>query len=447
VLIRDDLSMTTTANINIAAALAEAQDEYRARNPKSLAQYEAACAAMPGGNTRHSIFAEPFPLTMVTGEGARLWDLDGHEYIDFLSEFTAGLYGHSHPAIRRAIDQALDGGWNLGAQGPAEARLAQAICDRFPSIDLVRFTNSGTEANLMAVSLARALTGSNKVLVFKGGYHGGVFYFRGQGSRVNAPYDFLLADYNDIAGTRALAAPHRADLAAILVEPMLGGSGCIPATRDFLADLRALASETGAVLIFDEVMTSRLAPGGLQEVHGILPDLTTLGKYVGGGMSFGAFGGKAALMEWFDPRRKDGFQHAGTFNNNVLTMNAGYVGLTEVYTPERARTLNRFGNGLRERLNAIVRRRGLAMQFTGIGSMIGVHMTDRPVRNAADAAQGDAGLLDLFYFDLLGRGVWIAKRGMMALSIALDAADADKLAAAVEEFAETRAPLFTGVQR
>ena len=123
-------------------------------------------------------------------------------------------------------------------------------------------------------------------------------------------------------------------------------------------------------------MTSRLAPGGLQEKHGILPDMTTLGKYVGGGMSFGAFGGKAELMEWFDPRRKDGFQHAGTFNNNVLTMNAGYVGLTEIYTPERARALNQFGDGLRERLNAVVRRHGLAMQFTGIGSMIGVHMSD-----------------------------------------------------------------------
>jgi glutamate-1-semialdehyde 2,1-aminomutase len=223
---------------------------------------------------------------------------------------------------------------------------------------------------------------------------------------------------------------------------MLGGSGCIPASRDFLTALRALASETGAILIFDEVMTSRLAPGGLQQVHDIRPDMTTLGKYVGGGMSFGAFGGSAALMEWFDPRRKDGFQHAGTFNNNVLTMNAGHVGLTEVYTPERARSLNAFGDALRERLNAVVRGRGIAMQFTGIGSMIGVHMTDVPIRSAADAAKGHAGLLDLFYFDLLARGIWFAKRGMMALSIALDDRDADRLAAAVEEFAETRAALF-----
>jgi glutamate-1-semialdehyde 2,1-aminomutase len=254
-----------------------------------------------------------------------------------------------------------------------------------------------------------------------------------------------MATYNDIDGTRALVAPHRDDLAAILVEPMLGGSGCIPGEPDFLADLRALASETGAILIFDEVMTSRLGPGGIQQELAIYPDMTTLGKYVGGGMSFGAFGGGAKLMHWFDPRNKDGFQHAGTFNNNVLTMNAGYAGLTEVYTPQKARELNDWGDALRRRLNAVVRDKGLAMQFTGQGSMIGVHMTARPVRNAADAALGHTGLLSLFYFDLLARGVWFAKRGMMALSIALDDADADHLAGAVEEFAETRAPLFAGL--
>ena len=436
------MSTTHPANIDVAAALAEAQEEYRARNPKSLAQYEEACAALPGGNTRSAIFVEPFPLTMVRGEGSRLWDLDGHEYVDFLSEFTAGLYGHSHKLIRRALDHALDSGVNFGAHGPAEGRFAAAICARFPSIELVRFTNSGTEANLMAVSAARAITGRPKILVFKGGYHGGVFYFRGHGSALNAPFDFLLGPYNDLEKVEALVQPHRAELAAILIEPMQGTTGCIPAERSFLAGLRALASVTGALLIFDEVMTSRLAPGGLQEVHGILPDLTTLGKYVGGGMSFGAFGGRADLMERFDPRRPDAFQHAGTFNNNVLTMNAGHVGLTEIYTPERAVALNRFGDGLRERLNAAVRRRGLAMQFTGIGSMIGVHMTDAPISCEADAAKGNAPLLDLFYFDLVARGIWFAKRGTMALSIALDEADADRLVAAVEEFAESRRPLF-----
>jgi glutamate-1-semialdehyde 2,1-aminomutase len=383
---------------------------------------------------------------MVRGEGARLWDLDGHEYVDFLSEFTAGIFGHSHPKIRRAIEQALDGGLNFGAHNAAEARFAAAICARFPSIELVRFTNSGTEANLMAVSAARAITGRPKILVFEGGYHGGVFYFRGHGSALNAPFDYLLGRYNDLEAVEALVRPYRAELAAILIEPMQGTTGCIPAAREFLAGLRSLADETGALLIFDEVMTSRLAPGGLQEAHGILPDLTTLGKYVGGGMSFGAFGGRTEIMERFDPRVPDAFQHAGTFNNNVLTMNAGLVGLTELYTPGRAQSLNGWGDALRERLNAVVQRRGLAMQFTGRGSMISVHMTDAPIRSQEDAEKGNAQLRDLFYFDLVARGIWFAKRGMFALSIALDEKDGDKLADAVEEFAETRAPLFAGIQ-
>ncbi len=430
------------ANIDLAAALAEAEERYRADNPKSVAQHRLACAAMPGGNTRASVHVDPFPLTMTHGEGARLWDLDGHEYADFLSEFTAGIYGHSHPAIRRAINEALDGGLNFGAHGEAEARFAAAVCARFPSIELVRFTNSGTEANLMAVGAARAITGRPKILVFAGGYHGGVFYFRGHGSPLNAPFEYLIGRYNDLGTVEDLVRPHRAELAAILVEPMQGTTGCIPAEHAFLAGLRALASETGALLIFDEVMTSRLAPGGLQEVHAILPDLTTLGKYLGGGMSFGAFGGRRDIMERFDPRRPDAFQHAGTFNNNVLTMNAGLVGLTQIYTPERAHALNDWGDRLRQRLNALVRRHRLPMQFTGLGSMMSVHLTDRPIRSEADAALGDRRLADLFWFDLVARGLWFAKRGMFALSIALDDQAADQLAAAVEEFAQTRAPLF-----
>jgi glutamate-1-semialdehyde 2,1-aminomutase len=441
------MTRTHPTNIDIRGALAEAEELYRARNPKSLAQHRDACAAMPGGNTRSAIHVDPFPLTMVRGEAARLWDLDGHEYVDFLNEFTAGIFGHSHPAILRAIAEALEGGLNFGAHTAVEARFAAAICARFPSIDLVRFTNSGTEANVMAVSAAVAITGRPKVLVFEGGYHGGVFYFRGHGSALNAPFEYLLGRYNDLDAVEPIVRPYRADLAAILVEPMQGTTGCIPAEHNFLAGLRALADETRALLIFDEVMTSRLAPGGLQEVHGILPDLTTLGKYVGGGMSFGAFGGRTDIMERFDPRRPDAFQHAGTFNNNVLTMNAGLAGLTEIYTPERARSLNSWGDRLRERLNAVVQRHGLTMQFTGLGSMFSVHMTDVPIRSQEDAERGSAKLRDLFYFDLVARGIWFAKRGMFALSIALDENDGDKLVEAVEEFAESRAPLFESIGR
>ena len=433
------------ANIDLDAALAEAVESYRAHNPKSLARHREACAAMPGGNTRTVIHVDPFPLAIGHGEGARLVDLDGHEYVDFLSEFTAGIYGHSHPVIRAAIEEALDEGLNFGAHNRVEGQFAAAVCARFPGIERVRFTNSGTEANLMAVGAACAITGRPKILVFEGGYHGGVFYFRDGGSPINAPFDFLFSRYNDLAAVRETTLPYRGDLAAILVEPMIGSGGCIPAERAFLAGLRALADETGAILIFDEVMTSRLAPGGLQEALDILPDLTTLGKYVGGGMSFGAFGGRADLMDHFDPRRPDAFPHAGTFNNNPLTMKAGLAGLTRIYTPERARALNAWGDKLRARLNDVVRRQGVAMQFTGLGSMMAVHMTDTPIHTPADAAKGNAKLRDLFYFDMLARGIWIAKRGMIALSIALDEADGERFTAAVEEFAVTRAPLFAAL--
>ena len=252
------------------AALAEAEELYRARNPKSLAQHREACAAMPGGNTRSAIHVDPFPLTMARGEGARLWDIDGHEYVDFLSEFTAGIFGHSHPAIRRAIEAALDQGLNFGAHNATEARFAAAICARFPSIELVRFTNSGTEANLMAVSAARAITGRPKSGV-QGRLSWRRVLFPRPWQRAQRAVRVSARRYNDLAAVEALVQPHRHELAAILIEPMQGTTGCIPAERSFLAGLRALASETGALLIFDEVMTSRLAPGGLQEAHGILP--------------------------------------------------------------------------------------------------------------------------------------------------------------------------------
>jgi len=439
------MSEVRLRNADVDAAIAEAREAYVARTPRSLARHIEAATVMPGGNTRTVLHFAPYPLGIARGEGCRIWDLDGAEYIDFLGEYTAGIYGHSHPVIRAAIDRALDGGINLGGHNAIEAQFARAVCARFPTLERVRFTNSGTEANLMALSLARAFTGRRHILVFRGGYHGGVFTFAGGGSPVNAPFDFLVAPYNDIGAARALIAEHAASLAAIILEPMLGGGGCIPAAVEFLAALRAAASEVGALLILDEVMTSRLAPGGLQSRLGVRPDLTTLGKYIGGGMSFGAFGGRAEMMDLFDPRRADALPHAGTFNNNVLTMQAGLVGLTEVYTQDAALALNARGDALRQRLNAIAAGRGVAMQFTGIGSMMAVHFRVGPIRSAADAEQGDQKLKELFFFDMLAQGIWVARRGMLILSLPLGDAECDRLAAAVEGFVDIREPLLAGL--
>ncbi len=428
-------------NTDIDAALAEAKEDYIARNPKSLARHIEATAVMPGGNTRTVLHYDPFPVAMSHAEGCRLRDMDGAEYIDFLGEYTAGIYGHSHPAIRAAVAGAMEGGINYGAHNLIEARFARAVSDRF-GLARVRFTNSGTEANLMALSLARAFTGRGRILAFSGAYHGAVFTFAGGGSPINAPFDFVLAPYNDEAATLALIERHGTELAAVILEPMMGSGGCIAADTDFLHALRAAATRVGALLVFDEVMTSRLAPGGLGPARDVRADLTTLGKYVGGGMSFGAFGGRADVMDLFDPRRPNALPHAGTFNNNVLTMSAGLAGITELYTAPACLALNARGEALRERLNALCAAADAPMQFTGIGSMLAVHTLRGPVRSPVDAARGNAKLKELFFFDMLAQGIWLARRGMMALSLPIGDAECDRLAGAVEEFLSARRSLL-----
>ena len=428
----------TPANISLADALIEARSTYTAANPKSLALHNEAARHLPGGNTRTVLFFGPFPLRFVKGEGCRLTDADGHTYVDFLSEYTAGMFGHSHPAIRRAIERAMDFGLNIGGHTELEGKLAAAVTARIPSMERVRFTNSGTEGNLMAISLARAFTKRRKIMVFTGGYHGGVLYFRGGGSPINAPFETVVAKYNDLADVEAKARANAADLACIIAEPMFGSTGCIAAEPEFLKGLRRICDETGALLILDEVMTSRVAPGGLQGVHKVKPDLTTLGKYVGGGMSFGAFGGRADVMAMFDPTRPDALPHAGTFNNNTLTMSAGLAAMTEVLTPEAQIAVNKRGDQLREKLNAIAKAGGTTLQFTGIGSMMAAHFWTGAIRDEADADKGNQDLKELLFFDLLERGVYIARRGMIVLNLVQDEAAFAALEAGVEDFVRVR---------
>ena len=389
---------------------------------------------MPGGNTRSVIHVPPFPLTIVRGEGARLTDADGHVYVDFLGEYTAGLYGHSHPVILEAIREALGDGMTFGGPNRYEAVLAEAICTRFPSVELVRFCNSGTEANLLALSLARAATGKPAVMVFEGGYHGSVFYFvTGAGSPINVPFPFVVGRYNDADAAAQLIAEHAHELAAMIVEPLQGTGGVIPGERGFLQVLRDATAARDVLLVFDEVMTSRLSTGGLQRILGIPPDLTTFGKYLGGGLAFGAFGGRADLMSRFDPSRRDALRHAGTFNNAVLTMAAGAAGLTRVYTSAEVDRLNGLGDRLRDRLNAFATRRDLPFLATGYGSLVGLHFTRGPVRSAADVPAASE-LRALLHLHLLERGYSYARRGFVALCLPLGETEIDGFAEAVETF-------------
>jgi glutamate-1-semialdehyde 2,1-aminomutase len=413
--------------------LAEAEARYVAANPESRRLHEQRARFMPGGNTRTTIHQPPFPLTVVHGEGARITDADGHEYVDFLGEYTAGLYGHSHPVIVEAIREALQDGIVLGAPNRYEALLAEAVCSRFPSIDLVRFCNSGTEANLLALSLARAVTGRDGVLVFAGGYHGGILLFAHGVSLLNPPFEWVVGEYNDAEGAARLIAQRADDLAAVIVEPVQGAAGVIPADPAFLEALRDATSAHGVLLVFDEVMTSRLAPGGMQETLGIESDLTTLAKFIGGGLSFGAFGGRAELMSRFDPSRPDALQHGGTFNNDVLTMAAGAAGLTRILTREAIARLNALGDRLRDRLNSFASGRGIDFCATGIGSLVGLHFARGPIRSEADVPVA-AELRGLLHLHMLECGWSYGRRGFVALSLPLGEAEIDGFAADVEDF-------------
>lgn len=434
---------------NLARTLAEVEGRYRERHPLSARRHEYAARHMPGGNTRSVLHYNPFPLTFASGRGNRLTDVDGFEYLDLLGEYSAGLYGHTHPIIQTAMTRAIEDGLTLGGPNLYEARLAEAIRARFASIELIRFTNSGTEANLMALSTVRALNHDRpRVLVFDGGYHGGVFHFRHGGSQLNAPFDWLIGNYNDLQGTRVLLRSHADAVAAVLVEPMLGG-GCIPGTRQFLGMLREECTAHGSILIFDEVMTSRLSPSGAQGLLDIKPDMTTLGKYLGGGSSFGAFGGRRDLMQRFDPDATDAFVHAGTFNNNVISMAGGLAGLTEVFTVPEVRRINALGEALRERLNEVASARRAPFQATGWGSLIGLHFgsATAPSRLDSDAAQDDAqrmrsALESLFHLEMLERGYYLGRRGYMALSLPTTESDCDGLVEAVDDFLAARGGLI-----
>jgi len=286
--------------------------------------------------------------------------------------------------IKAAVIEALETGTVMASPTPAEVRLAEAVKTRFPSMEYLRFCNSGTEANLMAIVTAMAFTGRRKILVFREAYHGGVLAFPTDGRQTNVPFDYVLADYNQVDETVAAIHSCAADLAAVIVEPILGAGGNIPGTPEFLAALRAECNRSGAVLIFDEVKTSRCGAGGIQGMLGIVPDMTTLGKYIGGGLPTGAFGGRSDIMAQFDPHGTHPIKHSGTFNNNQCSMMAGHAALTKVFTAARAEEFARVCERERQSIDAELSAKDAPMRLTGQGSLWTIHFSRHPIRTPKD---------------------------------------------------------------
>lgn len=436
-------------NTDLVSAVADAEAGYIEANPESARLAELARATMPGGNTRTTLHYSPFPLHVRKAEGSRITDADGHAYVDFINEHTAGLFGHTEPVIQEAIRTALADGIVLGAPTIYEHRLAAEVQKRFAAMERLRFCNSGTEANLLAVATARAVTGRPGLMVFAGGYHGGMLYFGHGASPINIPFPVTVSTFNDPDRAVADIRAHGRELAAVIVEPMQGAGGALAGTPEFLKALQAACEAHGVLLILDEVMTSRLGPSGLQGRLGLEPDLVTLGKYIGGGLTIGCFGGRADVMDRFDPTRPDAIPHGGTFNNNVLAMAAGAAALSKVLTAERVEAMNARGDRLRQGLAALIAAAGVPMVATGVGSIFGLHYHVGPLRNEADADAYAASrkapieaLKKLFQLDLLAAGQYVTRRIMGNISLVTSDAEVDGLLTAFEEFLATRKGLI-----
>jgi glutamate-1-semialdehyde 2,1-aminomutase len=417
----------------LARAIEDARARYVAANPRSMAADREAERYLPGGNTRTVLHFDPFPLTMADGEGAELVDLDGHRYVDFVGEYSAGLFGHSDDTITSTVNRALAHGFAMGAPTVHERKLAELLCSRFPALDQVRFCNSGTEANIWAMTTARMLTGRTRFMAFEGAYHGGVIKFPHGPCALNLPFDFVLADFNDTEGAEAVIRENADGLAAVIVEPILGAGGNIPGDRRFLEMLRRVTREVGALLILDEVKTARIGPG--------------VGKFIGGGHPIGAFGGSAGVMQHYNPKLPDRWNHAGTFNNDVFSMSAGCAAMGKIYTPQRAQEFFDWSEAFRLSLNELFAARDVPMHANGMGSIIAIHFSRMPTRRTADISAGCRAMRPLLHMEMLLEGVLICSRGDMFLSLPMTEDQLSRARDALERFIERHKPLIGEVLR
>ena len=392
---------------------------------------------VPTGMSRALLRHAPFVSYTAEASGVYTTDLDGNRRIDFHGNYAALVHGHAHPAIVGAVRAQLPRGSAYSCPATQELTLAEQLCGRIRSMERVLFNNSGTEAVAVALRAARALTGRTRIAKFEGSYHGfSDFVMVGAhglpeiddpvsvtvphadtgGLPPAAIHDVVLIRYNDAAAVRAAMGRYGPELAAVIVEPMLGSGGVIPAEPEFLRALREETTRAGVVLICDEVITLRQAYGGLQSAYGLEPDLTTLGKIIGGGFPIGAVGGRADVMRVFEDAQ-DGGQVAnlGTFSANPISLTAGKVAL-DLLDADAIAQLNQLGERAQHGLRGVIERHRLRAQVTGLGSMFQIHWTDRPVRDARAADTADPDLKLLAFLGLANRGIQTSTRGMCCLS-------------------------------
>jgi len=439
---------------------------YRSATSQSRRLYEAALQVLPGGNTRHSIALNPYPIYVRSGHGCRVTDVDGEERIDFINNFTSNILGHADPDVTQAVRQQLERGTAFSMPTPSEIDLASLLVERVSYIDQIRFCNSGSEAVMIAIRAARAFTGRPKIAKVEGAYHG--MYDYAQTSEAPAPdlwgsrdapecvvesgcvdkirEDVVILPWNNADACLRLIEKHRNDLAAVIVDPLPMRLGLILPRPGFLQQLREATRARDILLISDEVLTFRLAYHGAMHESTIQPDLTTFGKIIGGGFPVGAVGGKSAVMAVFDHTRDGKVHHAGTFNANPVTMCAGWATMKKM-TPETFARLDDMGQYIRRQLTRMLEQRGTPAQVLGKGSLFAVHLTGRELvdyRSLVEASRGKAFMTELCH-QMLGRGIVISKERLFGcLSTPMTHYELDAFVEGLDRSLEALAPESKG---
>jgi len=441
------------AHKDLHPVTADIINRFTERTGRSKSNDAKAKEYLPGGDTRSATYYAPYPAYMEHGRGCYLYDVDGNEYLDMLNNYTSLIHGHTHPDIIAATKAQLEKGTVFGAASEIQYRHAEHLCGRLASMDQVRYCNSGTEATLFAIRAARAFTGKDAFIKMDGGYHGShdaveVNVFPDPnpegppaarlepGLPKSVLNDVLIVPFNDLDAMEDMLKKNIDRVSSILTEPILGAAGVVRPQPGYLEGLRMLADKYEVLLIFDEVITFRLSAGGLQEIEGVKPDMTTLGKIIGGGLAIGAFGGRKEIMSMFDPAHEGVIFHSGTFNGNNVTMAAGMAAMN-LYDQEAADRLNGLGDRLRDGFTAALKETGIMGSVSGVGSILNLHWRDQRPISATDSIVGlmSAGELPgLVHLEMMNRGVYSANRGMFALSTPMTNEDIDK---AVDCFRET----------
>lgn len=410
------------------------EEVYLQRTSKSREIIEDAKRFVPDGDMRISIWFEPYPAVMARGDGCHLYDEDGNDYLDFSNNWTSMVLGNNNPSVVDAICRQAPMGSAMAAPPKRAYEWAQILCERVPSMERVRFCTSGTEAVMFALRAARAFTGKDKILKMEGNYHGSydpmemtVGWRRlPPGLPKSAELDMLVVPFNDKAAAEKMIRENKDELAAVIVEGVMGAAGMIPPEDDYLKFLEETAHANDVLLIIDEVISFRLSSGGAQKIYGVQPDLTVLGKAIGGGLPSGAFGGRKEVMAVYSPRHKHPAHHAGTFVATPIAVAASVAGLKEL-TPEAIERINNLGWSLAEGLQSVLDELKIKAQIKGYGSLQQIHFSPEPISTASTAFFTiDRDILRLFHLSLMNKGIFIPNRGFFAVSTPMGEAEIER---------------------